>query len=33
MTDSSAARQKIVAEARSWIGTPYHPCADVKGAA
>ena len=24
-------RSKIVAEARSWIGTPYHNCADVKG--
>ncbi len=21
----------VVAEARSWIGTPYHNCADVKG--
>ena len=25
-------REKIVAEARRWIGTPYHPCADVRGA-
>ncbi len=24
-------REKVVAEARSWIGTPYHNCADVKG--
>ena len=24
-------REKIIAEARSWIGTPYHNCADVKG--
>jgi NlpC/P60 family putative phage cell wall peptidase len=24
-------RNRIVAEARSWIGTPYHNCADVKG--
>jgi len=24
-------REKIVAEARSWIGTPYHNCADIKG--
>ena len=24
-------RQLIVTEARSWIGTPYHHCADVKG--
>ena len=21
----------VVAEARSWIGTPYHNCADIKG--
>jgi cell wall-associated NlpC family hydrolase len=30
----SADRQRaaIVAEARSWIGTPYHNCADIKGA-
>lgn len=24
-------RAKIVAEARTWIGTPYHSCADVRG--
>jgi cell wall-associated NlpC family hydrolase len=24
-------RVAVVAEARSWIGTPYHACADVKG--
>jgi NlpC/P60 family putative phage cell wall peptidase len=24
-------RNAIVAEARSWIGTPYHNCADIKG--
>ncbi|QGM45840.1 hypothetical protein [Methylocystis heyeri] len=24
-------RNLIVAEARSWIGTPYHNCADIKG--
>ena len=24
-------RQLIVTEARSWIGTPYHNCADIKG--
>jgi NlpC/P60 family putative phage cell wall peptidase len=24
-------RQRVVEEARSWIGTPYHHCADVKG--
>jgi cell wall-associated NlpC family hydrolase len=32
MIDESAARQKIVAEARTWVGTPYHACADIKGA-
>lgn len=25
-------REDVVAEVRSWIGTPYHHCADVKGA-
>ncbi len=25
-------RARVVAEARTWIGTPYHNCADVKGA-
>ena len=25
-------RAAIVIEARRWIGTPYHPCADVRGA-
>jgi cell wall-associated NlpC family hydrolase len=24
-------RARVVAETRSWIGTPYHNCADVKG--
>jgi NlpC/P60 family putative phage cell wall peptidase len=28
---TSAVRAAIVAEARSWIGTPYHVCADLKG--
>jgi len=28
---SAAARAAVVAEARSWIGTPYHHAADVKG--
>jgi cell wall-associated NlpC family hydrolase len=28
----AAQRAKVVAEARSWIGTPYHNCADVRGA-
>ena len=27
----AAARAAIVAAARSWIGTPYHNCADIKG--
>ena len=32
MADSETAqRAAVVAEARSWIGTPYHNCADVKG--
>jgi len=32
MTDSeSAQRAAIVAAARTWIGTPYHNCADLKG--
>lgn len=25
-------RASVVAAARSWIGTPYHNCADIKGA-
>jgi cell wall-associated NlpC family hydrolase len=28
----TAHRTAVVAEARSWIGTPYHNCADIKGA-
>jgi cell wall-associated NlpC family hydrolase len=28
----SEQRAAVVAQARSWIGTPYHNCADVKGA-
>ncbi len=24
-------RARVVAEARRWIGTPYHPCADLLG--
>ncbi len=32
MSDASgAARAAVVAEARSWIGTPYHHAADIKG--
>jgi len=26
-----AQRRAVVAAARSWIGTPYHNCADIKG--
>lgn len=29
--NESAQRAAIVAAARSWIGTPYHNCADIKG--
>jgi hypothetical protein len=29
--DETTARQTVVAEARSWISTPYHHAADVKG--
>jgi len=25
-------RARVVAEARAWVGTPYHSCADVRGA-
>lgn len=32
MDVESAQRAAVVAEARSWIGTPYHTCADIKGA-
>jgi cell wall-associated NlpC family hydrolase len=28
----SEQRAAVVSQARSWIGTPYHNCADVKGA-
>lgn len=28
----AAQRQAVLDEAASWIGTPYHPCARVKGA-
>lgn len=31
MTSEAAMRAAIVAEARSWIGTPYHHMADIKG--
>jgi cell wall-associated NlpC family hydrolase len=29
--ESPTMREKVIAEARSWIGTPYHNCADIKG--
>jgi NlpC/P60 family putative phage cell wall peptidase len=29
---SDAQRQAVLTEARSWVGTRYHHCADVKGA-
>lgn len=29
--DESAQRAAIVAEARGWLGTPYHNCADIRG--
>ena len=28
---SEGQRAAVVAEARSWIGTPYHNCADIRG--
>jgi hypothetical protein len=31
LRDHEQERQLVVAEARSWIGTRYHHCADVKG--
>ena len=30
MNNEGAQRAAIVAEVRSWIGTPYHNCADIK---
>jgi cell wall-associated NlpC family hydrolase len=32
MADEAAERAAVVAAARSWLGTPYHNCADIKGA-
>jgi NlpC/P60 family putative phage cell wall peptidase len=29
--DVSQQRHRVVAEARRWIGTPYHNCADLRG--
>lgn len=31
MTNDASERAAVVAKARSWIGTPYHHAADVKG--
>ncbi|MFT4097057.1 MAG: hypothetical protein QM651_08020 [Rhodoblastus sp.] len=31
MTDESRTRGRVVAEARGWLGTPYHHCADIRG--
>ena len=31
-SEENPERAAIVAAARSWIGTPYHNCADIKGA-
>ena len=31
MRSESENRAAILAEARSWIGTPYHPCSRLKG--
>jgi cell wall-associated NlpC family hydrolase len=28
----TAQRAAVITEARSWVGTPYHNCADIKGA-
>jgi cell wall-associated NlpC family hydrolase len=30
--DTAAARAAVIAEARAWLGTPYHHAAQVKGA-
>jgi len=30
-SSEAAQRAAVLAEARSWIGTPYHNCADIKG--
>lgn len=30
-TVESCQRANVVREARSWLGTPYHNCADIKG--
>lgn len=32
MTDESFQRAAVVAQARTWLGTPYHKLADIKGA-
>lgn len=30
MTPQHIERARVVAAARAWIGTPYHPCADIR---
>lgn len=32
MADHSSTRERVIAEARSWLGTPYHHQASAKGA-
>lgn len=32
MRQAQSQRRLVIAEARKWIGTPYHSCADVRGA-
>ncbi len=32
MASEEVERARVVAEARKWVGTPYHACADVRGA-
>ncbi len=32
MARETIERARVVAEARKWVGTPYHACADVRGA-
>lgn len=31
MSEPSQRQQRVVQEAMSWLGTPYHHCADIKG--
>lgn len=32
MASEQTERARVVAEARKWVGTPYHACADARGA-